>query len=328
MLRHHHHILPRGVGLLEHAVDQARHVVARLLHGLVERREVGLREAADRLVVVDPHHGDVVGYAQPFTPPLGLVARLGDVVGVVVVAGHDRHGLGQRLEPRGELRRVVVPEVVARAVEQLGEGVGGVGRADGVAEADAPLVDPLDVVRAVEGEVAEAFLEEVVGADPPCGGVGRRDVGYGGEAAFEVLGYGDDAVAAEELHVVGVVELADHGVGLHAYGPLHDGFDAEFVAYRERQADEAPALLLFLGVAGDARQKPSCVGFGEVGEEDDACHGGVGECLLRVKDTLFFSSAKSAAAFPSSPCFTGLRPSGGRSVRDLAGHVALSCVPD
>lgn len=51
-------------------------------------------------------------------PPLDLEARLGDMVRLVVVAGHDGHRFGQRLQPCDELRRVVVPQVVLGAAAQ------------------------------------------------------------------------------------------------------------------------------------------------------------------------------------------------------------------
>ena len=53
-----------------------------------------------------------------FPPPLDLEARFGDMVRLVVVAGHDVHRFGQRLQTCDELRRVVVPQVVLGAAAQ------------------------------------------------------------------------------------------------------------------------------------------------------------------------------------------------------------------
>lgn len=53
-----------------------------------------------------------------FPPPLDLEARFGDMVRLVVVTGHDSHRFGQRLQPRDELRRVIVPQVVLGAAAQ------------------------------------------------------------------------------------------------------------------------------------------------------------------------------------------------------------------
>ena len=154
---------------------------------------------------------------------------------LVVVARHDRHRLGQRLQPRDELRRVVVPQIVLGAAAQRRKGEFGIRRLDRLAEALTAFVREVDAPRAVEGEVAEALLQKILGGHPARRIVRSGDVGDGGEAFLEVLCDGYDPVFAEQFDVVGVVELADHGVGLHAHGPLHDGFDAEFVAYRQRQ---------------------------------------------------------------------------------------------
>ena len=106
--RHHHDVFPFRFGVADQPVDQPCHVVAALLDALAERRKVRGGELADRLVVVYPQDGYVVGDAR-IPPPLDLEARFGDMVRLVVVAGHDSHRFGQRLQPRDELRRVVVP---------------------------------------------------------------------------------------------------------------------------------------------------------------------------------------------------------------------------
>ena len=119
-------------------------------------------------------------------------------------------------------------------------------------------------------------MQKILGGHPARRIVRSGDVGDGGEAFLEVLCDGYDPVFAEQFDVVGVVELADHGVGLHAYGPLHDGFDAEFVAYRQRQAAQAPCLRRVVRIARHAEEQFSCVRFGKVGQENYACHGLVG----------------------------------------------------
>lgn len=207
-----------------------------------------------------------------FPPPLDLQARLCNMIRLVVVAGHDRYRLGQRLQPRDELRGVVVPQIVLGAAAQRRKGEFGIGRFDRLAESLAAFVREVDAPRAVEGEVAETLLQKVLGGHPARRIVRAGDVGDGGEAFLEVLRDGYDPVFAEQFDVVGVVELADHGVGLHAQRPLHDGFDAEFVAYRQRQAAQAPCLRRVVRIARHAEQQFSGVRFGKIGQENYACH--------------------------------------------------------
>ncbi len=229
-----------------------------------------------------------------FPPPLDLQARLGDMICLVVVARHDRHRLGQRLQPRDELRRVVVPQIVLGAAAQRRKGEFGIRRLDRLAEALTAFVREVDAPRAVEGEVAEALLQKILGGHPARRIVRSGDVGDGGEAFLEVLCDGYDPVFAEQFDVVGVVELADHGVGLHAYGPLHDGFDAEFVTYRERQAAQAPRLCRVVRIARHAEEQFSCVRFGKVGQENYACHRS-GSVRSTVK-VAFFSEIRAVSA--------------------------------
>lgn len=110
--RHHHDVFPFRFGVADQPVDQPCHVVAALLDALAERRKVRGGELADRLVVVYPRMAMSFGIREF---PLDLEARLGDMVRLVVVAGHDGHRFGQRLQPCDELRRVVVPQVVLGA---------------------------------------------------------------------------------------------------------------------------------------------------------------------------------------------------------------------
>ena len=210
----------------------------------------------------------------PLPPPLALLAGFGDVVGVVVVAGHDGDGFRKRLEPRHQLVRVVVPEGVLGGLAECREGVVRVGLADGVAEALQAFVGPDDIARAVEGEVAESLLDEVLRAHLPGQGVRAGDVGDGREAGLEVLGDGDDALAGEELDVVRVVKLADDGIGARLPGEVEDGLDAELVADRQRQPAKAPGLPDGVCVAGDAEQQVAGIGFRKVGQKEDACHFG------------------------------------------------------
>ncbi len=229
-----------------------------------------------------------------FPPPLDLQTRLGDMIRLVVVAGHDRHRLGQRLQPCDELCRVVVPQIVLGAAAQRRKGEFGIRRLDRFAETLTALVREVDAPRAVEGEVAEALLQKIFGGHLARRIVGSGDIGDGGEAFLEVLCDGYDPVLAEQFDVVGVVELADHGVGLHAQRPLHDGFDAEFVAYRQRQAAKAPRLRRVVRIARHAEQQFSGVRFGKVGQENYACH-----CSDSVRSTVkiaFFSEIR--AFFP------------------------------
>ena len=231
-----------------------------------------------------------------FSPPLDLQARLGDMICLVVVARHDRHRLGQRLQPRDELRRVVVPQIVLGAAAQRRKGEFGIRRLDRLAEALTAFVREVDAPRAVEGEVAEALLQKILGGHPARRIVRSGDVGDGGEAFLEVLCDGYDPVFAEQFDVVGVVELADHGVGLHAQRPLHDGFDAEFVAYRQRQAAQAPCLRRVVRIARHAEEQFSCVRFGKVGQENYACHRS-GSVRSTVKVAFFLEIRAVSAIF-------------------------------
>ncbi len=205
-------------------------------------------------------------------PPLYLLAGLDDVVGLVVVAGHDRHGLGQRPDPVGDPLRVVVPQIDLGVAPQRREGEGGVGARDGFAETLASLVRPVDVARAVECEVAETLVDEVLGAHLPCQSVGAGDVRDGGETLLEILRHGQDAVLAEEVHVVRVVELADDGVHLHPAGPFDHLLYAVLVADRQGEAVEAPCFARGLGEAGDPVQQVPGVLFRKIGQENHACH--------------------------------------------------------
>ena len=211
-----------------------------------------------------------------FPPPLDLEARFGDMVRLVVVAGHDSHRFGQRLQPRDELRRVIVPQVVLGSAAQRREGEIGVRLLDGLAETLAAFVREVDAPRPVEGEVAEPLFQEILRGHAAGKVVRPGDVGDRRETLLEILRDGDDAVFAEQTDVVRVVELPDHGVGLHAHGPLHDGFDAELVAYRQRQPAKAPRLRRVVRIAGHAEQQFAGIGFGKIGQENYACHGLVG----------------------------------------------------
>ncbi len=143
---------------------------------------------------------------------------------------------------------------------------------DGFAESLAAFIRPDDAAHAVECEMAESFFDEIFGAHLSGQAVRSGDVGYGREAFLEILRHGDDAVLEEQFHVVRVVELPDHGVGLHAFGPLDDRFDAEFVADRKRQFAQVPGLSGLFGVAGYSQQDAAGVFFGEVRQENYACH--------------------------------------------------------
>lgn len=210
------------------------------------------------------------------SPPLALLAGFGDVVGVVVVASHDRHRLGQRLQPGHQLVRVVIPQGVLRVLAQRREGERRVGGADRFAEPLHAFVGPDHVARTVEGEVAESLFDEVLGAHFPGQEVGPGDVGNGRETRLEVLGDGNNAVAGEQLDVVRVVELPDDGFGTHLLGQVDDRLDAELVADRQRQPAKAPGLPDGVGIAGDAEQQVAGVGLREVGQKENACHGGRG----------------------------------------------------
>lgn len=67
--RHHHDVFPFRFGVADQPVDQPCHVVAALLDALAERRKVRGGELADRLVVVYPQDGYVVGDARISPPP-------------------------------------------------------------------------------------------------------------------------------------------------------------------------------------------------------------------------------------------------------------------
>ena len=110
----------------------------------------------------------------------------------------------------------------------------------------------------------ETFLQEVFGGHFPGEVVRAGDVGNRRKTLLEVLCHSDNPVFAEQPDVVGVIELADYGIGLHAPGPLDDGFDSEFVAYRQRQAAQAPRLSRVVRIAGHAEQELPGVGFGEI----------------------------------------------------------------
>ena len=211
-----------------------------------------------------------------FPPPLDLEARLGDMVRLVVVAGHDSHRFGQRLQPRDELRRVVVPQVVLGSAAQRREGEIGVRLLDGLAETLAAFVREVDAPRPVEGEVAEPLFQEILRGHAAGKVVGPGDVGDRRETLLEILRDGDDAVFAEQTDVVRVVELPDHGVGLHPHGPFDHRLYAELVAYRQRQPAKAPRLRRVVRIAGHAEQQFAGIGFGKIGQENYACHGLVG----------------------------------------------------
>ena len=211
-----------------------------------------------------------------FPPPLDLQARLGDMICLVVVARHDRHRLGQRLQPRDELRRVVVPQIVLGAAAQRRKGEFGIRRLDRFAEALTAFVREVDAPRAVEGEVAEPLFQEILRGHAAGKVVRPGDVGDRRETLLEILSDGDDAVFAEQTDVVRVVELPDHGVGLHSHGPFDHRLYAELVAYRQRQPAKAPRLRRVVRIAGHAEQQFAGIGFGKIGQENYACHGLVG----------------------------------------------------
>ena len=232
-----------------------------------------------------------------FPPPLDLEARFGDMVRLVVVTGHDSHRFGQRLQPRDELRRVIVPQVVLGSAAQRREGEIGVRLLDGLAETLAAFVREVDAPRPVEGEVAEPLFQEILRGHAAGKVVRPGDVGDRREAGFEILCDGDDAVAGEQFDVVRVVELSDDGIGTHAQRPVDHGFDAEFVADGERQPAKAPGLSGVVGVACDTQQKAPGVGFGEIRQKDNACHFGA---LLWVKDSFFCRNDAARSAFLSA----------------------------
>ena len=298
MGREHHDILPFGLRVADDPVDQPGHVVSALFDVLVKRREIRVRQPADRLVVVYAEYGNVVRDAE-FPPPsaFGLQTGFGDVISLIVVAGHDCDRFGQRLQPGGQLDRVVEPQVGLRRVPQRREGEFGIGPADRFAETLIAFVGPYDSAGAVECEVAESFFQEVLRAHLPGPVVGSGDVGDRREAGFEILCDGDDAVAGEQFDVVRVVELSDDGIGTHAQRPVDHGFDAEFVADGERQPAKAPGLSGVVGVACDTQQKAPGVGFGEIRQKDNACHFGA---LLWVKDSFFCRNGAARSAFLSA----------------------------
>lgn len=234
------------------------------------------------------------------------------MIGLVVVAGHDGDRLGQRFEPGGELRRVVVPQVVLRLVAQGREGEFGIGAGDGLAETPAPLVRPDDAPCAVESEVAESLFDEIFGAHLPGEHVGARDVGDGAEAALEVLRHDDDAVFAEELDVVAVVELADDRVCLHLHGPFDDRLGARLVADGERQPDQAPSLPHLLSITRYADQQIAGVRLGEVRQKNHSCHVA---CSCCVKDRLFIG--KSIVLLCRKSSFQGIFISDDDTLRDV-----------
>ena len=142
------------------------------------------------------------------------------MVRLVVVAGHDGHRFGQRLQPCDELRRVVVPQVVLGAAAQRREGEIGVCLFDGLTEPLAAFVREVDAPRPVEGEVAEPLFQEILRGHAAGKVVRPGDVGDRRETLLEILCDGDDAVFAEQADVVRVVELPDHGVGFHPHVPI------------------------------------------------------------------------------------------------------------
>lgn len=211
-----------------------------------------------------------------FPPPLDLEARFGDMVRLVVVAGHDSHRFGQRLQPGDELCRVVIPQVVLGAAAQRREGEIRVCLLDGFTETLAAFVRKVDTPRSVEGEVAEPLFQEILGGHAAGQMVRPGDVGDRRKAFLEILGDGDDAVFAEQADVVRIVELPDHGVGFHPHGPFDHRLYAELVAYRQRQPAKAPRLRRVVRIAGHAEQQFAGIGFGKIGQENYACHGLVG----------------------------------------------------
>ena len=169
------------------------------------------------------------------------------MIGVVVVAGHDSDRFRQRTQPGHQLHGIVVPQLVPGAFVQGRKTESGVRRTHRLAEPLQPLVRPHDVAHTVEREVPESLLEEIL--RPHLSGQEMRsgNVGYVREARLEILRDGDDAPLREQLHIVRIVKLSDHGVGAHPAGQLEHGADAELVADRQRQPAEAPRLP---GIAG------------------------------------------------------------------------------
>lgn len=141
------------------------------------------------------------------------------MIGVVVVAGQDSDRFRQRTQPSLQLHGIVVPQLVPGAFVQGRKTESGVRRTHRLAEPLQPLVGPHDVAHTVEREVPESLLEEIL--RPHLSGQEMRsgNVGYVREARLEILRDGDDAPLREQLHIVRIVKLSDHGVGAHPAGP-------------------------------------------------------------------------------------------------------------
>ena len=211
------------------------------------------------------------------------MAGFGNVVSLVVVAGHDGDGLGQGFQPGGELQRIVIPEVVLRLAPQGREGEVGIGGGNRLAESLAAFVRPDDIARPVECEMPESLADEVFGTHFPGKHVRAGNVRDAIEAFLEILRDGNDSVPGEEFDAVRIVKLPDDGIGVHFPGPLDHGFDSELVADRKRQTAQAPGLFHVLGIACDPQEQTTGISLGEVGQEDDSGH-----CCCRMWGKIIF----------------------------------------
>ena len=135
----------------------------------------------------------------------------------------------------------------------------------------AAFLAPHGVGVAIEGEVAESLVYEVVGGMHALCQVVARDVGYAVEPLHEVLRHGDDAIPGKGIHVVMGIELPYNGIGFPLLSPFHYTVDTVLHAVGSRHAAHDPRLMA-LGVVENATQELGGVGLGEVGEQYKVNH--------------------------------------------------------
>lgn len=198
-------------------------------------------------------------------------AGLREIVGMVVVAGQDCDRFRKAFEPFRGAFDVVVPHVAFQhfhVIEGVALDLGG----DHVKEALASVLGPVHVLHAVESEVAEAFVDEVVGCHFSGFAVFATDVRDVGKRGFEILCQYEDALFREKAYVILRVELSDYGVRVVSIGVFDHCLDTEAVADGQRKPADVPCLTDALGISCDSEEQSACIGFREVCHIDDARH--------------------------------------------------------
>jgi hypothetical protein len=222
-------------------------------------RQGRTRQPAEQFVIVDAEHRHLVRHRDP-CPPAG-VERL---PAADVVAGKERHGLGQRLEP-GLDRRLVVG---GRAAPRLGEhrhlpATGGDRRDERLPTVVAPAKPSVPQER----EVAKVAFEEVLGGQAGDRGIVGLDVGHvcqqPGGARIDHRNAEPAGEPLDGRRRGGRLDPRDHTVALPPRQPLERRRTAAVL----RQEDGPGVVLPHVPV--DARQEPAGIGIGGLDEDGD-----------------------------------------------------------